>query len=75
MACIEHSAKLRLSPTRMQNFQHTTGIGHDVCVALAKHGAKVIAVTRSAADLDILKGEVCTAKQCFRVSVCACSAS
>jgi NADP-dependent 3-hydroxy acid dehydrogenase YdfG len=37
-----------------------TGIGHDVCVALAQHGAKVIAVTRSAADLDVLTSEVRT---------------
>eukprot|EP00035_Acanthoeca_spectabilis_P020618 m.433826 g.433826 ORF g.433826 m.433826 type:complete len:269 (-) comp17624_c0_seq1:189-995(-) len=33
------------------------GIGFDVSVALARHGAEVIAVTRSAGDLDKLKAE------------------
>src|SRR5689334_11640746 len=34
------------------------GIGREICILLAKSGAKVIAVTRTAADLDSLKKEI-----------------
>lgn len=34
------------------------GIGYDACIALAKAGAEVIAVTRTQADLDQLQAEV-----------------
>lgn len=35
------------------------GIGRATCIALAKYGAQVIALSRTQSDLDSLKNEVC----------------
>ena len=50
-----------------------TGIGRAVVKALAQCGAEVIAFSRTQADLDSLKQEVCV--QCSCISMCECFAA